>query len=58
MSTESEQSQAKQLRVHILIDRHLYQKLWEITSRRYDKPGRKLYLIVNEALREYVEKHQ
>lgn len=45
-------------KVHMLIDKNIYQKLWEISARRFEKPGRKLYIIINEALKEYVEKHQ
>lgn len=44
-------------KVHVLIESQLYKKLWEIASKRFDRPGRKVYLILNEALREYVEKY-
>jgi len=44
-------------KIHVLVDSELYKKLWEIASRRFDRPGRKVYLILNEAIREYVERH-
>lgn len=44
-------------KVHAIIETELYKKLWELASRRFDRPGRKLYLILNEAIQEYVEKY-
>lgn len=43
---------------HILIDKNLYHELWKIAVKRFDKPSRKIWILINEALREYVEKHK
>jgi hypothetical protein len=45
-------------RITFTIEEELYKKLWQIVSKRYLSPTRKFYLIANEALREYVEKHK
>lgn len=47
----------KRVRVATLIDEEIYKKLWEIASRRFPKPGRKVYIIINEALEEYLQRH-
>jgi hypothetical protein len=43
---------------NITIEKDLYEKLWKITAKRFVPPTRKFHIIVNEALREYVEKHK
>jgi len=43
--------------VHVLIEEDLYYKLWEIVKRRYAVPLKKFHEVLNEAIREYVEKH-
>jgi len=44
--------------VHLLLDEDVYRGIWEIVKRRYVNPVRKLHIVVNEALREYIEKHK
>jgi len=44
--------------VHLLIEKELYEALWEIVKKRFVVPARKLHIVVNEALREYIEKHK
>jgi len=45
------------VKIHVLIDRDVYHKLWELILARYLKPARKLSEVVNEALKEYIEKN-
>lgn len=42
-------------KVHIRVNRKIWEALWIIAMKRFGNPGKKLYLIVNEALRKYVE---
>jgi len=42
--------------LHVYLDYDTYRKLWEITKRRFPRPGKKLATIVREALRQYVER--
>mgnify|MGYP000521757930 CR=1 FL=1 len=44
-------------KTHLYIEEELYYKLWEIVKKRFRVPHKKLYIVVNEALREYVERH-
>jgi hypothetical protein len=41
---------------HTLIDRGIYQKLCQIAAVRFGTSNRTVYLIINEALEEYVKK--
>jgi hypothetical protein len=42
---------------HILIDRELFRKICTIATKKFDTSVRTIYLIINEALEEYVERH-
>jgi len=42
-------------KVHIRVDKKIWEALWIIAMKRFGNPGKKLYIIVNEALRKYVE---
>lgn len=54
---ESTSKPVKKVRIATSIDAEIYKKLWEIASRRFPKPGRKVYIIIEEALKEYIQKH-
>jgi len=54
---EPSPAQQKRVRIATSIDAGIYRKIWEMASKRFDKPGRKVYLIIEEALKEYIEKH-
>jgi hypothetical protein len=43
-------------KIQVKVDRLLYLKLWEYIKRRYPVPYKKLHIVVNEALREYLER--
>jgi hypothetical protein len=45
-------------KIHLFLEEELYNKIWEIVKKRYVSPTRKFYLVVNEALREYIENHK
>jgi hypothetical protein len=45
-------------KIHLYLEEEIYEKIWEIVKKRYVSPTRKFYLVVNEALREYIEKHR
>jgi len=47
----------KYRKTHLYIEEDIYYKLWEIVKRRFRVPHKKLYIVVNEALREYIERH-
>jgi len=47
----------EKVKVHLLIDRDLYEAIWKIVKKRFVIPTKKLHIVVNEALREYVDKH-
>jgi len=46
------------LKKHIMIDRDLFREVALIAAYRYGTPVRTIYLIINEALKEYVERHR
>jgi len=43
--------------VHVLLERDLYYKLWDIVKARYKVPHKKFHIVLNEAIREYVKNH-
>jgi hypothetical protein len=43
--------------VHLRIREDLYKRLWEICKKRYVVPVRKFYIVVNEAIEEYLKTH-
>jgi|GEM_PF-6490672 len=45
-------------KIHLYVEEELYNKIWTIVKKRFVSPTRKFYIIVNEALREYVENHK
>jgi hypothetical protein len=45
-------------KIHLYLEEELYNKVWEIVKKRYVSPTRKFYLVVNEALREYITNHK
>jgi len=47
----------EKIKVHLLLDRHVYERLWEIVKKRIVIPTKKLHVVVNEALKEYIDKH-
>jgi len=44
--------------IHLYLDEDVYRIMWEIVKRRYVNPVKKFHVVVNEALREYIEKHK
>ena len=47
----------KMIKRHILIDVDVYRKLCLIATEKYGSPTRKVFLVINEALKEYVDKY-
>jgi len=45
-------------KVHLLMEDEVFKKIWDIVKRRYVSPIRKFHLVVNEALKEYIERHE
>jgi len=45
-------------KVHLLMEDEVFKSIWEIVKRRYVSPIRKFHIVVNEALREYIERHK
>lgn len=43
---------------HILIDKDIYKELALIAAFRYGTPVRTIWLVINDALKEYVQKHK
>jgi len=44
--------------VHTKLEDDVYEGIWEIVKKRFVSPLQKFHVIVNEALREYIEKHR
>jgi len=44
--------------VHLLLDEDVYIDIWKIVKSRYINPVKKLHVVINQALREYIEKHK
>jgi len=44
--------------VHVLIEEGVYRKVWRIVASRFVNPSRSLSIVVNEALKEYVKRHE
>jgi len=45
-------------KIHILLEDDVYRGIWEIVKRRFTSPTRKYHRTINEALREYMQKHR
>ena len=43
-------------KIQVKIDKNLYLKLWEYIKKQYPVPYKKLHVVVNEAIKEYLEK--
>jgi len=57
-TNKSEKPNRPQMRkVHLLMEQELYDKLWDIVKKRFKVPVKKFHIVVNEALREYIERH-
>ena len=55
---DKSKSKSNFLKKHILIDRDLYREIALIAAYKYGSPVRTIYLVINEALKEYVERHR
>jgi len=44
------------VRVQMSMNRNLYYKLWEYIKQKYPIPYKKLHIVVNEAIKEYLER--
>ena len=45
-------------KVHVLIEDDNWKNLWAIVKKRYVSPVRKFHVVLNEAIREYIERHK
>jgi hypothetical protein len=48
----------KYVRKHVMIDKDVYRELALIAAFKYGTPVRTIWLVINEALKEYVQKHK
>jgi len=48
----------KYRKVHLLLEEEVFKGIWDIVKERYVSPIRKFHLVVNEALKEYIERHR
>ena len=46
------------VKIHIKIEREIYEQLWEITKKEYIVPIKKFHLIVNKILKLGLEKYR
>lgn len=46
------------VKIHVKIERELYEKLWEITKKEHVVPIKKFHLILNKILRLGIEKYE
>jgi hypothetical protein len=54
----AQKDKAKYVRKHIMIDSDVYRELALIAAFKYGTPVRTIWLVINEALKEYVERHR
>ena len=45
------------VKIHVNIDRDIYDELWEITKREYVVPVKKFHIVVNKILRLGLQKY-
>ena len=45
-------------KVHVLLEDEVYEKIWKIVKKRYISPLKKYHIVINEALKEYLENHK
>lgn len=45
-------------KVHLMLEEDVYEGIWDIVKKRYVSPVKKFHVVVNEALREYIEKNK
>jgi hypothetical protein len=45
-------------KVHMLLEDDVYEAMWAIVKNRFVSPVKKFHVVLNEALREYIEKHK
>lgn len=45
-------------KVHLKLEDDVYEGIWKIVKKRYVSPVRKFHVVLNEALREYIENHK
>jgi len=48
---------SKMRELHLYIDEETYEKLWDITKKRFTAPSKKLQTILREAIQEYLDRH-
>lgn len=46
------------VKIHVKIERDLYEKLWEITKKEYVVPIKKFHLIVNKIIKMGIAKYK
>jgi len=46
------------VRTHVLIEEDLYAAIWEYIKKKYEIPTRKFTMVLNQALREFLENHK
>jgi metal-responsive CopG/Arc/MetJ family transcriptional regulator len=46
------------MKIHLILEEDVYKHIWEIVKKRYVNPSRKFHVVVNEALKEYIERHK
>ena len=54
----AQKEKAKYVRKHVMIDKDVYRELALIAAFKYGTPVRTIWLVINEALREYVQRHK
>jgi hypothetical protein len=53
-----EEGKEEYTKIYILIKKDLLKRAYTLLINRYKSPARKLHVIMNEALEEYLEKHK
>jgi len=44
--------------IHTRLKNEIFEGIWAIVKKRYVSPIKKFHIVVNEALREYIEEHK
>lgn len=46
------------VKIHVKVERELYEKIWDITRREYIVPIKKFHIILNKILRLGIERYE
>ncbi|MEM2259988.1 MAG: hypothetical protein QXP52_00165 [Candidatus Aenigmatarchaeota archaeon] len=54
----SEKEDKNICRINATVERETYERLWNYVKKKYISPWRKLSVTINEAIKEYLDRHE